>query len=209
MKRILIITLIVMILFGGVLATQASAADKIVLPDNGLMLVIYEKSSNNYIMSIRGPASFVEEYSSLYIIINQWWKKRITNLVVNDYLVCPYQEIALKLEYNAVIDDYMPVPQTMAELGLIELDAENLPHSQHIAKLVDVNPAAKKPATVARKYLGNIYYESCLVSMPAKEAYQAGTLQIGDYVVIAYIDEIPDDNEINVCVLEYGIWESW
>lgn len=207
MKKIklwLAVSLIVILLTGGILTTQVTASDRIVLQDSNQMIVIYQKSDQQYMLSLRGPAVFVDDNIALYLVINQYWKRRVTNLDKMAYLICPYQKI--ERQYD---DEGFDVPIYMYDLNLHSYDTADLPHSQHIAKLVDVNPDAKKPATVARKYLGSIYYENCLVSMPAKEAYQAGTLQVGDYVVITYIDEIPDDNEINVCVLEYGIWESW
>lgn len=191
------------------LATPASAQESqdatIVLQDNSLMLVLYLKADDQYLLSVRGPASFTIEGNKMYlegkVIVND-----LTKVV---YSVYPWQLIEPKLEWDEEMDMMVEVPQYMNELNLQPITATDLPKSQHIARLVGVDSSAIKPAIVARKYLGEVYTVNCLVSQSALDMYQAGELQTGDYVIVTFIDEIPNTTEINICIVVDKVWESW
>lgn len=94
-----------------------------------------------------------------------------------------------------------------AELALRK--EENLPHSEHIGKLISVNVSVAKPATIRRKYLGDTYDVDCFVTQTVKDQYQAGDIQINDYVVVSFIDENPDDEERNIAIVTDKIYKSW
>lgn len=67
------------------------------------------------------------------------------------------------------------------------VDAEALPESGHYARLdaVFVDDALK--AEVARYFEGQWYIDiRCLVTLSAIQAYQAGNLEVGDYVWVYY-----------------------
>lgn len=177
----------------------------IVLPDDGLMLVLYLKANDQYLQSIRGPRVFTIEGNKMYlegrVIVN--------NLDKVGYEVYPWRRIEPKLEWDEEMDMEVEVPQYMSELDLQPITAADLPHSQHIAKLVDVDPTAVRPATVIRRYLGRNYTVDCLVSQSVKDMYARGDLQVGDYVIVSFIDEIPNTTEFNVCVVVDKVWGSW
>lgn len=180
-------------------------SSKIVLPDNSLMLVLYLEADEQFLQAVRGAATFEIEGSKMYL------EGRV---VVNDmgkvgYSVHPYKRIPPKYELDEELDELVEVPQYMDELGLATITAYNLPRSQHIAKLVDIDPSAVRPATVVRKFLGETYQVKCLVSQSAKVMYLEGMLNIGDYVVVSFIDEIPDSREYNIAVIVDKVWESW
>ena len=97
----------------------------------------------------------------------------------------------------------------LSNLGLEAITWQDLPHSQHIGKLVNVNPSLIKPATVTRKYLGVTYDVPCLVSQTVVDMWMADTLNIGDYVIVSFIDEIPDTDEVNLAIVVDKVYESW
>ena len=189
-------------------AVQVKAQEqgsKIVLPDNSLMLVLCLKADNQYLQSVRGPATFTVEGQKMYL------EGRV---IVNDlnkvgYSVYPYKRIQPKYELDVEFDELIEVPQYMDELGLEAITASDLPHSQHIAKLTGIYPTRARPATVTRRFLGETYQVDCLVSQSVRDMYQSGDLAIGDYVIMSFIDEIPDSQEYNLAVIVDKVWESW
>lgn len=108
---------------------------------------------------------------------------------------------------------YQPIPYgyngTITDLGLVPPTADDLPHSQHIGKLVNVNPALARPATVTRKCHGMTFDIQCLVSQTVVDMWIADTLNIGDYVVVSFIDEIPDTEEVNLAIVVDKVYDSW
>lgn len=108
---------------------------------------------------------------------------------------------------------YQPIPYgyngTIMDLGLVPPTADDLPHSQHIGKLVDVDPTKARPATVTRKWHGMTFDIQCLVSQTVVDMWVANDLNIGDYVIVSFIDEIPDTDEVNLAIVVDKVYESW
>lgn len=86
---------------------------------------------------------------------------------------------------------------------------ENLPHSQHIGRLINVNVSLAKPLTVRRWYLGNTYDEQCLAAQSVVAMWIDDTLNINDWVIVSYIDEIPDTEELNLSIVVDKVYNSW
>lgn len=101
------------------------------------------------------------------------------------------------------------IPQYMADLDLEPMDASGLPRSQHIGVLKAVNPALAKPATVTRRYHGVNYEVQCLVSQSVVDMWQTGKLEVGDYVIVSFIDEIPNTAEFNLAIVVDKVFPSW
>lgn len=210
MKRtgILIATIVMacsLVLLPSTTTAQVPPATQIVLPDNSLMLVLYLEADDQFLQAIRGEATFTVDGNKMYL------EDRV---IVNDltkvsYSVHPYKRIQPKLEWDEDLQEMVEVPQYMWELDLAVITASDLPTSQHIAKLVAIDPGALRPATVTRKFLGETYQVSCLVSQTAVELYQAGKLQVGDFVIVVFIDEIPDTQEYNLAIVVDKVWRSW
>lgn len=210
MKRLIIWFAIIIIAIGGIIITARNAESQpgtieIVLPDDNLMLVLYLKADDQFLQAIRGPATFGVSDNKMYLE---------DKVVVNDmtkvgYSIHPWQRIEPKYEYDPELDEDIEVSQYMSELNLAEITADDLPRSQHIAVLSEINPARVKPATVIRKYLGETYEVRCLVSQTAKELYLAGKLNIGDYVIVSFITEVPGSQEYNIAIVVDKVWESW
>lgn len=108
---------------------------------------------------------------------------------------------------------YQPIPYgyngTIIDLGLVPPTADDLPHSQHIGKLVDVDPTKARPATITRKWRGMTFDIQCLVSQTVVDMWVADNLNIGDYVIVSFIDEIPDTDEVNLAIVVDKVYESW
>jgi len=66
------------------------------------------------------------------------------------------------------------------------------PVSSFWAVLDSVNVAAVKPATVTRSWGGTNYTFDCYISQTVRDKWQAGTLVIGDYVLVECVDWDPD-----------------
>ena len=60
------------------------------------------------------------------------------------------------------------------------------------AKAKGFNASSERPLTVERTYRGTTYTIDCYVTTQIKDEYQAGTLTIGDYVIISFIDGDPE-----------------
>lgn len=102
-----------------------------------------------------------------------------------------------------------PLPIYMADLDLQPPAADDLPKSEHIGKLVAVNATLVKPATVMRKWMGVDYTVQCLVTESMKDMWQAGDIVVGDYVLVSFIEEIPNTTERNIAIVTDKIYKSW
>ena len=101
------------------------------------------------------------------------------------------------------------VPLSVWGQEIILRAGEDLPHSQHIGKLIGVNVSLAKPLTIRRWYLGNTYDEQCLASQSIVDMWIADTLNINDWVIVSYIDEIPGTEEVNLAIVVDKVYKSW
>jgi len=97
----------------------------------------------------------------------------------------------------------------LGELELEHITIDDLPVSEHIGKLIAVNPSLAKPATVRRRFMGENYDVSCLVTQSVAELFQQGDIQIGDYVLVSFIEETPNGTERNVAIVTDKVYKSW
>lgn len=211
-RKILIYTLGLLVICGVIagaidmkVSAQPGTEATIVLQDDNLMMVLWLTEDEQYIMQTRGPGTFTVEGNKMYFNGNIY----VNNLNKVSYGVYPWQLIEPKYEWDEDLQDFIEAPQYMYELDLQPIGVEDLPKSQHIAKLVGIDAGAAKPAIVARKYLGEVYTINCLVSQSALDMYQASDLAVGDYVIVSFIDEIPDTIEINIAIVTDKVWRSW
>lgn len=115
----------------------------------------------------------------------------------------------LNSQHDSLLNQAMQAqPAEQVEKRYDLVDAEGLPDSEHPAKLLAVNPALAKPATVRRWHKGRSFDIPCLVSQTIKDQYQAGDVQIGDWVVVSFLDEI-DTGERDVAIIDYKVFKSW
>jgi len=86
-----------------------------------------------------------------------------------------------------------------------------LPDSEHPAKLIAVNPALPKPATVRRWHEGIAYDVNCLVTQTIVNMWLANPkeLNIGDWVLVSFLDELTATDEKHIAIVTDKIFESW
>lgn len=125
------------------------------------------------------------------------------NMAKAGWFAVPEQNIPVQ-EIN---DDNFPISRTIGELNLTLFTADTLPKSQHIAKLKAVNPAILKPATVTRRFLGELYDVDCFVTQGVKDEYVAGDINIGDFVIVSYT-RTGDDGE-TLPIVTGKVFRSW
>ena len=103
------------------------------------------------------------------------------------------------------------LPIYLDDLDLEPMDAEGLPDSEHPAKLIAVNPALAKPATVRRWHGGIAYDVNCLVSQNIVDMWLANPkeLNIGDWVLVSFLDELTATDEKHIAIVTDKIFESW
>lgn len=98
---------------------------------------------------------------------------------------------------------------TLSDLELEVVEVDDLPNEEHIGKIVEVDTSRVKLLRVERKYYGVTYSFWCLVTQSVKELYQLGEVEIGDYVLVSFIEEMPNGVERNVAIVTDKIFVSW
>lgn len=106
-------------------------------------------------------------------------------------------------------DEGNELPVYMADLNLEPPTADDLPKSEHIGELMAVNPALAKPAIVSRRWMGVNYDAQCLVTESVKEMWVSGNLSIGDYVLVSFIEEVPNTEEKLIAIVTDKVYKSW
>lgn len=82
-------------------------------------------------------------------------------------------------------------------------------YSQHIGKVLSIDVTKAKPVKVLRKWSGYEYQIDCLVGQNIVTIYQAGKLVVNDYVIVSFIDEMPDSSEFNLAIVVDKVFKSW
>jgi len=126
----------------------------------------------------------------------------MTTSELNDYLSANEADMLRQAILKLPKETY---PKPRYDLG------HELPHSEHIGRLIAVNPALGKPATVRRRYLGKDYDIQCLVSQAIVNMWTATPkeVNIGDYVLVSFIEETPNEIERNVAIVTDKVFKSW
>jgi len=165
--------------------------------DSGIMIVFYKIADDNYLWWCDLTADIIDNGDGTWDIHSPQVTAGGVNQAYIDYDYYHYEPIPYG--YNG----------TVAALNLTPPTADDLPHSQHIGKLINVNPALARPATVTRKWHGMTFDIQCLVSQTVVDMWIADTLNIGDFVVVSFIDEIPDSEEVNLAIVVDKVYDSW
>ena len=102
-----------------------------------------------------------------------------------------------------------PLSERVLALENIVEEPSIPPHSQHIGKVISIDVTKAKPMKIARKWQGVVYNVDCLVSLNIAALYQAGKIAVNDYVIVSFIDEIPDTQEIELAIVTDKVFKSW
>ena len=202
MRKLIGLLLVVGLVLGLVMSVGAAGADS-----GDVMLVVYLESWNGgedlYLTNLRWDDGY-----GLYESDNKLY---VTGLYSVDYAVCnnlTYCGYGF-YEYKPIELNFSQGLPTMASLDLVPITADNLPQSTHIAKLKAVDIGANKPLTVTRKFQGLTYDVQCFVSQSVVELYLDGKVAIGDFVIVDYIDESPNDVALNIPIVVDKVYKSW
>ena len=92
-----------------------------------------------------------------------------------------------------------------------EFPVGDLPVSEHIGKLIAVNPSLAKPATIRRRFMGKDYDINCLVTQNIVNMWTSNPkqLNIDDFVLVSFIEEIPNTTERQVAIVTDKVYQSW
>jgi hypothetical protein len=134
-------------------------------------------------------------------------KSIINDLSLVDIGFYKYQDIPPKYEGDEGEEEL--VPWYLHELNLQSIDADDLPFSEHIGVLKAVNPANARPAIVTRKFMGQEFDVNCLATQNVVNLWQSGQLAVGDYVIVSFIDEIPNTVERHIAIVTDKVYRSW
>ena len=165
------------------------------------MIVLYLKDTNQFLQAIPDFPVVKEEGNKLLFDNGQ---VIINGLTKAGYAYYPDQLITIPKD-----DEGADIPITLEELNLIPMSADTLPVSEHIGMLISVTPANAKPAIIRRRFWGENYDINCLVTQSVAELYQAGKIQVGDYVLVSFIEEMPNETERNIAIVTDKVYRSW
>lgn len=71
-------------------------------------------------------------------------------------------------------------------------DEETLPLCEHFAQITAMNPTQTRPLEATITYKGKQFPQKCFVTQDLVDAYQAGKLKVGDWVVVHFTENMPD-----------------
>lgn len=67
-----------------------------------------------------------------------------------------------------------------------------LPLCEHAAVITDIDPTRVRPLYATITYEGQDFPQQCFVSQDLVDAYLAGNLVVGDYVIVQFLENVPD-----------------
>lgn len=187
-------------LWGSILLAAESSPTE----DSGVMIVFYKIANEQYLFWTDLTARITDNGDGTWDVTSPQVVASGVNQANVAYDFFKYQEIA-----PAYDDDGNEIPIYLDDLGLQQPTADDLPHSQHIGKLVAVDPGKARPATVLRKWHGMSFNITCLVSQSVVNMWASDDLNVGDFVVVSFIDEIPDSDELNIAIVVDKVYKSW
>jgi len=111
-----------------------------------------------------------------------------------------------------VIDADLPAGKT--DFYVLDPDADAIdlnpaykppaPKATYWARIAAFSPSADQPLRIRRTYRGHTYDAWAYVTQDIVDAYQAGNLSIGDYVLVLFVDHDP-----NKLIATQKVSNSW
>jgi hypothetical protein len=167
-------------------------------PHNEIMVVFYDNTDDTVIGWARyDPELEIIDVAGEMTVISSDIGMRGVDSTIVDYGFYKYKEIAQGGEV------------TLDDLNLEPVEASDLPFSEHIAKVKEIVPTRPKPVTVTRKFMGQTYDVNCLISQTVRQLYQDGKVGVGDFVIVSFIEEHPNEAEIHVPIVTDKVFKSW
>ena len=214
MRKIVVGIIAVAILLGGMVACTEEGGFK--LWDS--MVVLGAESQNT--TSVEGNIMAVFYLKADERVVYWCINSQIIDRGDGKWDVYNWQGLKTVEGINQALVDYelyscepLPNPSTttyyLYELDLQEVTWVDLPNEQHVAKLIDVTPSAERPVTARRKYMGKDYDVPCYVEQDLVNLWLAEELEVGDWVHIAFIHDMPSTDGLPVAVATGKIYKSW
>jgi len=103
----------------------------------------------------------------------------------------------LEIDNSATVDLFFHSEGSYVEDGVLVLGTPieipispppEPPQSAHISILIAVDVSKARPANVKRVWGSQDYFYDCFVTQTVKDEFVAGTIQIGDYLLVHYDD---------------------
>ena len=155
--------------------------------DGYSMLVLFERSTGHFLQAIRGTHDFVVVGDYLYVDDQELAACDVTKAGWGLY---PEQRIDIPTEWDEVMQEDVEIPITMEELNLRDFEPEDLPQSGHFVRLDAIHSGDALKAEVSRPFYGKWYGGiRCLVTLGVYQSYQAGDIEIGDYLWVYYTND--------------------
>ena len=117
--------------------------------DTNIMVVFYQLADEQYLWWADLSVDIIDNGDGTWDIYSPQFTATGVSQALIGYGYWRYQEI--EFEYDENND---PLPLYLDDLNLQPVQAEDLPHSQHIGKLVEINPGNGKPAVITRWWHG-------------------------------------------------------
>lgn len=166
------------------------------------MIITYLKENGQVISVIQGLPYVWEENNQL--LIEGGLRPLLNNLTKTGWGYYKDKHIERQLD-----EEENELPLYINDLNLEPITVDDLSKSEHIGKLIAVNPSNAKPAIVRRRFYGQDYDTKCLVTQSVAELFQAGKIEINDFVLVSFIVEIPNTTERKVAIVTDKVYKSW
>jgi len=188
----------------GQAVTSARSAGTV---EPGIMVITTEKATSYVVSVITSYRAHKEEGGLLYIYGES--ERTVIDPARVDYTFYANQIFEIPVECDAERLVCVEIPVTLQDLNLDPLSSGDLPFSTHYAVITSVDPGQAKPAEVTRRWHGQNFTYQALISETAKRLYLAGDLGIGDYVVVSFIEEHPNEQDFMIPIVLDKVVESW
>lgn len=166
------------------------------------MVITYLKSNNQVV-------SIIEGFPKIWEASNQLLIENGMCPLINDLTKAGwgcYEDEVIERQYD---DNDIELPLYLTDLDLQPIVGHYLSSSIHVGKLKAIDVTKAKPVTITRRYLGQDYDVECLVTQSVVELYQSGKIIVGDFVLISFVEEVPNTVEIRVAIVIDKVYKSW
>lgn len=168
------------------------------------MIILYMKEDDRYLQAIPGFPKYEELGNKLYIESQGVMVVAANDLDRVGYEFYPDQIVNVPMIWDEGLQDWVEAICTVEDLDLREMEATDLPCSQHLSLIKEIDVQAARPVTVVRKAFGKLFDISCVITEDIKTQYLAGKIDVGDIVIVTYCEERAED-----AIVTSKVFKSW
>jgi len=221
MRRLIAVLIIAGLFLGGVACSPGEVIPKLVpklfdslvvygaeeqnaIEIEGNVMAVFYKRDNEQVIGAYSNAVITDNGDGTWDVEGREGSLGGVNQELVTYGLYQYQKIDKLYD-----EEGYELPQYLSDLDLQPITGDDLPHSEHIGKLIAVDTQAAKPATIRRWYLGQTFDIKCLVTQAIVNMWTADEINVDDWVLVSFIDEIPNTTERHVAIVTDKIYPSW